>query len=284
MSKYWKYSMFQKIKRRTEAFEIKCLNWDILPIVSSWRRLLRWIFAHTAHVNSSEMLAVCCLRLVNITAFRCYVLGQFDANSQAKLSDVFDAESAECCVTRFTDFAIIEAKTSEELCHVFSQHQTLTDLYNIHIKPLTRHQWQNSLSEILPLVLPLILVDFYASTSCYVFYTSPCPDECLVVWPEAAYQRGWQVHYHALPPTWTRVQGCWRVHYTCAAANLDSSAGLASPLHTWCGQLGLICRSGESLTHVMWPTWTHPQGHTYCSRGIIWPHAVLSCLVEYVFL
>ena len=125
---------------------------------------------------------------------------------------------------------------------------------------------------------------FNASTGCCVFYTSPCPDECLVVWPEAAYQRGWQVHYHALPPTWTRVQGCWRVHYTCAAANLDSSAGLASPLHTWCGQLGLICRSGESLTHVMWPTWTHPQGHTYCSRGIIWPHAVLSCLVEYVFL
>jgi len=93
---------------------------------------------------------------------------------------------------------------------------------------------------------------------------------------------------------------------SCIVANLDSSAGLASPLYTWCCQLGLIRRSGESLTHVMWPTCTHLQVwqvpytrdvanldssaglasplHMYCSRGIIWPHAVLNCMVEYVFL
>jgi len=46
-------------------------------------------------------------------------------------------ELAECSVVSFTDFAVVDLKSTEELGRIFSQHSTLVELFDLHIKPLT---------------------------------------------------------------------------------------------------------------------------------------------------
>ena len=60
--------------RKTKAFLIRYLNWDIVFIVSLWHKLLKRIFAYTAHVKVLRMLAVWCFYLVLVLRIDVLVL------------------------------------------------------------------------------------------------------------------------------------------------------------------------------------------------------------------